>query len=205
MKLSEKIQFLRKEYGYSQEALAEECNVSRQSISKWEADISLPEVDKLLIISRLFKTSVDVLLKDDLEVSGLKEVHSCDATEKKENHRELYTGLIIKESIVDENIFDYVCVNKTELWKTGNNPKYWTAVYFSSSESRFPELLSRALKSEEDCGTNWFTDMKQGNNKLIVFHKKILKYTIGSKDEKEKVFEECRKLGIPDSQLDWTE
>lgn len=205
MKLSEKIQFLRKEYGYSQEDLAEACNVSRQSISKWEADISLPEVDKLLIISRLFKTSVDVLLKDELAVSGIKEVHSCDITEKKEKKNELYTGLIIKESIADENIFDYVLVNKTELWKTDNNPKYWTAVYFSSADSRFPEMLSKALKSEEDCGTNWFTDMKQGNTKIIVFHKKILKYTIGNKAEKEKVFNECRKLGIPDYQLDWEE
>ena len=203
MKLSEKIQFLRKQYGYSQEDLAETCSVSRQSISKWEADISLPEVDKLLIISRIFKTSVDVLLKDELEVSGVKEVHSCDITDKKENKNELYTGLIIKESIADENIFDYVFVNKTELWKTNNSPKYWTAVYFSSSDSRFPELLSKALKSDKDCGVNWFTDMKQGNIKIIVFNKKILRYTIGNKDEKEKVFDECRKLGIPDFQLDW--
>ena len=205
MKLSEEIQFLRKQYGYSQEDLAETCSVSRQSISKWEADISLPEVDKLLIISRIFKTSVDVLLKDELEVSGVKEVHSCDITDKKENKNELYTGLIIKESIADENIFDYVFVNKTELWKTNNSPKYWTAVYFSSSDSRFPELLSKALKSDKDCGVNWFTDMKQGNIKIIVFNKKILRYTIGNKDEKEKVFDECRKLGIPDFQLDWEE
>ena len=47
--------------------------------------------------------------------------------------------------------------------------------------------------------------MKQGNIKIIVFNKKILRYTIGNKDEKEKVFDECRKLGIPDFQLDWEE
>lgn len=40
MKLSEKIQILRKRDGYSQEELAEICNVSRQSISKWEAEVS---------------------------------------------------------------------------------------------------------------------------------------------------------------------
>lgn len=77
-----------------------------------------------------------------------------------------------------------MCVNKTELWKTGNNPKYWTAVYFSSSDSRFPQLLSKALKSEDDCGTNWFTDMKQGNTKIIVFNKKILKYTNDFRNKK---------------------
>ena len=49
MKLSEKIQILRKENNYSQEDLAAICNVSRQSISKWEADIALPETEKLIV------------------------------------------------------------------------------------------------------------------------------------------------------------
>ena len=68
MKLSEKIQILRKRDGYSQEELAEICNVSRQSISKWEADIALPETEKLIILSNTFKVTVDVLLKDTLSV-----------------------------------------------------------------------------------------------------------------------------------------
>jgi len=54
MKLSEKIVELRKANGMTQEQLAELCNVSRQSISKWEADIALPEVDKLLILEKFF-------------------------------------------------------------------------------------------------------------------------------------------------------
>ena len=66
MKLSEKIQILRKDNGYSQEDLAVICNVSRQSISKWEADIALPETEKLIILSNLFQVTVDVLLKDEL-------------------------------------------------------------------------------------------------------------------------------------------
>lgn len=77
MKLSEKIQTLRKGIGYSQEDLASICNVSRQSISKWEADISLPETDKLIILSNLFQVMVDVLLKDELFINGMKEVSTC--------------------------------------------------------------------------------------------------------------------------------
>ena len=45
MKLSEKIVELRKANGMTQEELAAKCNVSRQSISKWEADIALPETE----------------------------------------------------------------------------------------------------------------------------------------------------------------
>ena len=52
MKLSEKIQLLRKENGYSQEELAELCGVSRQAISKWEADVALPETDKIILLSK---------------------------------------------------------------------------------------------------------------------------------------------------------
>ena len=77
MKLSEKIQLLRKESRYSQEILAEICNVSRQSISKWEADIALPDIDKLLKLSKIFNVSVDVLLKDELAIDGVKEIHTC--------------------------------------------------------------------------------------------------------------------------------
>lgn len=66
MKLSEKIIELRKANGMTQEDLALKCNVSRQSISKWEADITLPETEKLLVLGKLFSVSMDVLLKDDL-------------------------------------------------------------------------------------------------------------------------------------------
>ena len=48
MKLSEKIVRLRKSRGMTQEEMAERCAVTRQSISKWEADIALPETEKLL-------------------------------------------------------------------------------------------------------------------------------------------------------------
>ena len=45
---------LRKAKGMTQEELAAICNVSRQSISKWEADIALPETEKLLILGEIF-------------------------------------------------------------------------------------------------------------------------------------------------------
>ena len=77
MKLSEKIIELRKANGMTQEELACVCSVSRQSISKWEADIALPEVEKLLILGEVFHVSMDVLLKDELLVGGVREKHCC--------------------------------------------------------------------------------------------------------------------------------
>lgn len=85
MKLSEKIQILRKDNGYSQEDLAVICNVSRQSISKWEADIALPETETLIILSNLFRVTVDVLLKDELSINGIEEINTCGNNDIKKN------------------------------------------------------------------------------------------------------------------------
>lgn len=65
MKLSEKIMDLRKKNGWSQEELGERLGVSRQSISKWESEQSLPELDKILLMSKLFGVTTDYLLKEE--------------------------------------------------------------------------------------------------------------------------------------------
>ncbi len=63
MSFSETLQTLRKEKGLSQEKLAELLNVSRQAVSKWESGQAYPEIDKLIILSDLFKITLDDLVK----------------------------------------------------------------------------------------------------------------------------------------------
>ncbi len=205
MKLSEKILELRKAKGLTQEELAATCNVSRQSVSKWEADIALPEVDKILILAELFQVSIDVLLKDELSINGMKEVHTCGNNAVKEKIEELYEGILIKESIEDESIIDYLTIHKVELWNTGGNPKYWTVLFFTTSNNRFPELISKVMIADPAKGGNWYVDFKARNQKYIIFRDKVLKYEIGNSDEKKMVFEECRKMGIDDNQMNWSE
>ncbi len=62
MNLSEKILELRRSNGMSQEQLAEKMGVSRQSVSKWESGDSLPDVDRLPELSRIFNVTTDYLL-----------------------------------------------------------------------------------------------------------------------------------------------
>lgn len=69
MSFSEKFYMLRKKSGLSQEQLAEQLGVSRQAISKWESGVSLPENDKLVVISNYFNVSIDYLLKDSAEAA----------------------------------------------------------------------------------------------------------------------------------------
>lgn len=69
--ISERIQEQRKLSGLTQEQLAEKLNVSRQSISKWESDQSLPEIDRIILMSEIFNISTDYLLKG-VEVENVK-------------------------------------------------------------------------------------------------------------------------------------
>lgn len=64
MTLGQKLQQLRKSKGMSQEELAEKLDVSRQSISKWELDDSIPDISKIILISDFFSVSTDYLLKE---------------------------------------------------------------------------------------------------------------------------------------------
>jgi len=62
LSIGRKIQEYRVKNGFSQETLAEKMNVSRQSVSKWELGQTLPEVDKIISMSKLFSVSADDLL-----------------------------------------------------------------------------------------------------------------------------------------------
>lgn len=66
MTLGEKIAKQRKELNYTQEQLAEVLGVSRQSVSKWEANIAYPETDKLIKMGKLFDCTMDYLLNEDI-------------------------------------------------------------------------------------------------------------------------------------------
>lgn len=67
MILADKIAMLRKQRGWSQEDLAEQLDISRQSVSKWESGNSIPDLDKIVKMSRIFDVSTDYLLKDEIE------------------------------------------------------------------------------------------------------------------------------------------
>lgn len=71
MSFDKKLQSLRKTSGLSQEELAQELGVSRQAVSKWESGTSYPEMDKLILMTRLFKCSLDDLVNDEIKDSSI--------------------------------------------------------------------------------------------------------------------------------------
>lgn len=73
MTTGEKIAALRRENNMSQEALGEKLGLSRQAVSKWEADQAVPTMDNLMELSKLFGVSVDTLLRPDAELTSQTE------------------------------------------------------------------------------------------------------------------------------------
>lgn len=67
MNLGETIYKLRATQNLSQEELAEKLDVSRQSVSKWENNMAVPELDKIIRMSELFGVTVDELVKDNAQ------------------------------------------------------------------------------------------------------------------------------------------
>lgn len=67
-KFGERLRSLRKEKGWSQEYLAEQLNVSRQAVYKWESNKGYPDIANLIEISELFDVSIDELIKKDKDL-----------------------------------------------------------------------------------------------------------------------------------------
>lgn len=71
MTVGQRIAQKRKELGLSQEGLGERLGVSRQTVYKWESDAALPEIEKLVNLSREFSVSIDWLLGEGDEAREL--------------------------------------------------------------------------------------------------------------------------------------
>lgn len=67
--IADRIQYLRKQKGYSQEELADKVGVSRQAVSKWESEQSTPDLEKIIAMSELFEVTTDYILKGTGPVS----------------------------------------------------------------------------------------------------------------------------------------
>lgn len=102
MELGKEIQQLRKLSGMTQEQLAEKCSVSRQTISKWESGSSVPDLESVIALSKLFHVSLDdLLIKEDADekVNGNEQITLEDLVKINLYNRKmmmlLFSGLIL--------------------------------------------------------------------------------------------------------------
>ena len=102
MTTGEKIVEIRKSKNLSQENFAKMMSVSRQSVSKWESDICLPEIDKLVLICKTFNVQLNFLLKDNEDKVEVKEslnlLHElASGSNKVDKEIDVFSRKIIKQ------------------------------------------------------------------------------------------------------------
>lgn len=78
MGFAQNLIYIRQHYNITQEALAEQLGVSRQTVSKWEAGINFPETDKLLLICDLYHTNLDDLMRGSVRVANANDTERYD-------------------------------------------------------------------------------------------------------------------------------
>lgn len=93
MELGQRLKDLRNKHNITQEEFADKLYVSRQTISSWENDKSYPDIHSLLMISELFKISLDDLVKGDIEIMEEKINQSEISSFKKDSN--IYGVLLI--------------------------------------------------------------------------------------------------------------
>ena len=96
MNIGNQLYELRKKKNLSQEEVAEKLNVTRQTISKWETDQSMPDLDKIVPLCELYGISADALLKGTVDVKQ-REINSCetDGQLRKEKAKVISTSVFL--------------------------------------------------------------------------------------------------------------
>ena len=149
--LNENIKTIRKSKGLSQEELAIKLNVVRQTISKWEQGLSVPDSDMLISISEVFETPVSTLLgetvtepeADDLKaISEKLEVINLQLAQRKNARRKMLRWLFISLCVVIVIIFVALTVLKSPYlgWDYSDPETAVVGVSFHAFEWLFVRL-----------------------------------------------------------------
>ena len=121
MQINKRIFELRKERGWSQDQLAEKVNVSRQSISKWESAQTLPEIEKVIELSKIFQVTTDYLLLDQADEKEARLLRKARAINRR------------SEALV---------------WSTSSISSFWPSPSsFSQEDSIFPGIHPSSFSS----------------------------------------------------------
>lgn len=148
MKFSEKLMNLRKQQGMSQEELADKLNVTRQTISKWELDQTVPDMNKLIEISKLFNISIDELT-GGISMNEYQNEYTNEYRETVHENKNtkialkvFIVGTILSLIICGIGLFNQISSNKT------NEDRKQTAL--KRSEAAIEKAKTRLKEIEEE-------------------------------------------------------
>ena len=147
MTLGKKIYTLRSAAQISQEALAERLDVSRQSVSKWEIDQAVPQIDKVLLLSELFSVSCDSLLRDDIDIYGDKPGERSSINEPSGGNKYFGTDGFRGEANVGLTVEHAYKIGRFVGWYYGANRSAKARVIVGKDTRRSSYMFEAALVS----------------------------------------------------------
>lgn len=180
MKFSENLINLRKSKGMSQEDLARSLDVTRQTVSKWELDQTVPDMNKLIEISKLFEISLDELI-NNMQNLNSKDKYRESAVEK--NNKKISIKLFIVGLIICCVLCGLGWIKQSNAIKTNKN--LYNEAY-ALSEKNYNEALERVnninselenlnskkytLESEKNSlsigSSNWFSESSRLSSEI---------------------------------------
>lgn len=212
MKLNDKIFEYRKTNNWSQEELAEKLNVSRQTISKWETGKAVPELDKLIALANLFDISIDVLVKEEVDIDNQQ--NKIDFVEKQnglwnkilkffkskeEFVKKLITAIIISIII----IFGYKFVsNKMNLYKREKDIEKVMNAYKEFIDYEGSYIITEKYSKKEN---NKITETYRQYHMYLENEKRLVKITEYEGDNSKKIDKQIyiNLLDVNEYGYDW--
>ena len=131
MKFSEKLMNLRKSKGWSQDEFAQQIGVTRQTVSKWELDQTVPDMNKLIEISKVFGISLDELV-NDIEKPTVENTYQESAVEK--NNKKIAIKIFIIGIIISGIICGVGWIKQQQAIKA-NEQAYNDAYLYSQTKA----------------------------------------------------------------------
>ena len=78
------LQFLRKSHGYTQDDLSQKLNISRQAVSKWETGTTIPDLETLLKLSKLYHITINEILEPEIQPQRITDFEQLSTIPEKE-------------------------------------------------------------------------------------------------------------------------
>lgn len=174
MKFSEKLMNLRKSKGWSQDEFAQKINVTRQTVSKWELGQTVPDMNKLIEMSKLFEISLDELV-NNIEASNSETSYKESPAEK--NNRKIALKILVIGIIISCIIFAIGWIKQKQAIKT-NEQAYNDA--YTSSQTKVDNAQKRLNEIIEE-----MNNLKEQINSMEI-------EIANMRNEKQKIFTEDR-------------
>ena len=142
--ISRYLQFLRKSHDYTQEDLARRLDISRQAVSKWETGTTIPDLDILLKLSKLYDVTINDILEPKVQTQRIADFEQISTIPEKE----------LREVL---NWFDFSCLVTALM---GASPEITSYV-----ERLFPEMDFEEARS--DIGRVRIETVEDAQNQIV--------------------------------------